>query len=294
MNEISDIYNSTEKKIDKLLDNHLRKLKASIRKLERKIIGKAASILDVNKFGDIQSQRTLKRAIEYHKSLINEFELEYGKMTRVITKEFSHIQAIVELEFKSLDIPISFTIADRDMFKALQASTLVGFAGLSEHVISKLTQATYDAVIVGQSFGKFVDVIKDQANVLDVHAKRQAHDSLMGYYTRLNVKKAVDADIETFLYYGDIIRSSRAFCIARVGKLFTIDEIRAWDGWRWKGKKPGSTLINRGGYNCRHSFHPCDPEWLEGDKIDVQNWYDENNDMSDSLKKEVKMEQNKL
>jgi hypothetical protein len=146
MNKISDIYGLTEKKIDRMLESHLKKIKASIRKLERKIISKAAFILRPNELGDIQAQRTLKKAVEYHKSLITEFELEYGKMTRVITKEFSHIQAIVEKEFKSLGIPISFTIADRDMFLVLQLSTLASFKGLSEHVISKLTQATYDAV----------------------------------------------------------------------------------------------------------------------------------------------------
>jgi hypothetical protein len=118
----------------------------------------------------------------------------------------------------------------------------------------------------------------------------------MRYYTGVNVKKAKDADIETFLYYGDIIRSSRAFCIARVGKLFTVKEIKKWDDDKltWKGKKPGSTLINRGGYNCRHSWHPCEEEWLEDGSIKVQSWHDEQGGMPDSLIKEVKREEGKL
>ena len=160
--------------------------------------------------------------------------------------------------------------------------------------MDKLSQATYNAVIVGQSFGDYVDIVKKHTAGLVKYAEVRAHDSLMSYYTQLNVKKARDAGIESFLWYGDIIGSSRPFCIVRAGKVFTIDQIKSWDKLIWKGKKPGSTLINRGGYNCRHSLHPCKPEWVENGEIEIQNWFNEIGKMPESLIKEVKKEEKRL
>lgn len=297
-------YEDTESKIDKLLINNQKILQKSIKKLEKKIIGLAAFILEITKAGDIKAQRTLNikaqrtlaSAIKFHKELIKEFELIYGNGTRDIVYGFSKIEKIVMKEFKALDIPLSFTVADKDMFKALQSASISSFQNLGADALDKMAQGIYDSVILGLSFNEFTNTIKKHTAGLQRYAEVRAHDSLMNYYSRLNVKKAADADVNTFLYYGDIIQTSRAFCIARVGNVFTVDEIKEWSNpkWHWQGKKPGSVLINRGGFNCRHSWHPCQQKWIDNGDLDIQSWYNEDRKMGTSLLKEVQKEKKLL
>ena len=107
--------------------------------------------------------------------------------------------------------------------------------------------------------------------------------------------KAKDAGIDTFLYYGNLMGSSRAFCIARAGRVFTRKQIDSWNNFKWQGKKPGSVFINRGGYNCRHSFMTVRRSWVKTGKIKTQTyWTQPGMDMPDSLKKEIKKEEGRL
>jgi len=271
---ISQIYAQTEDQIDKLLLNNQKLLSNSIKKLENNIIDKAADKLSIARAGDIKSQRTLSSAVQYHKSLIKEFKTVYEDAAIRAVDGFNKVNGIISKEFKGLDIPLSFTTADKDMFNALHSATIDSFQNLGNDALNKIAQSTYDAVLVGRSFAEYVDNIKSvlAGGQLERYASLKAHDSLMNYYTRLNVKKAADADIDTFLYYGNIIRDSRPFCVARAGKVFTLEQIQEMDGMSWTGKAPGLTLINRGGYNCRHSWHPVRPEWIEDGQIEVQRW----------------------
>lgn len=291
---ISEVFKSTEREIDRMLLNNQEMLIKSIRKLERQIISQAARLLTIGRAGDIAAQRTLASAVKFHKAIIKEFELEYNKTVGEVVSGFREVEKIVMTEFQGLDIPLSFTAADKDMFDALQDACTDNFKYLGAYTLNKLAQATYDAVIVGESFSAFVDTLKKNTGEMSKYAELRAHDTLMGYYSRVRAKKSADADIDTFLYYGNIIETSRAFCIVRAGKVFKIDQIQEWDGWHWAGKKPGSTLINRGGYRCRHSWHPCLPEWVEDGKIEVQDWHKEQKNMPSSLIKEIKTEESRL
>ena len=87
-----------------------------------------------------------------------------------------------------------------------------------------------------------------------VHAKTLAQDGLMGYFSTANMLSADQANIKRFRYYGTIIKTSRSWCQDHVGKEYTKSEINKFDDSTWAGKKSGSTLINRGGWGCRHSW----------------------------------------
>lgn len=93
-------------------------------------------------------------------------------------------------------------------------------------------------------------------NNLRRYATGYATDSLNQYSATLTVTTANEQGIDTFEYYGDIIRDSREFCKKHVGKEYNREEIaRIWGG-SWQGKAPGDPFIVRGGYNCRHQWLP--------------------------------------
>lgn len=267
---IKEALYSAQGKMDVLLDSSKESIEAAIAKLEQEIITKAHELFP----SDTAEIQSLKTAQQFHANLISEYELIVGIIIKKeYDKLFARIPMIVSAEFKALGIPLSFTTADREIFTAIQKSVKDGFEYLGKDAVAKLASAVYTSVITGGSFGALVSNIESSMGILKKYASLRAHDSLMGYYQTLNIFKAEDAGIESFLYYGNIIKTSRQWCIPKVGRIFTIEEISAYDGQRWSGKKPGSTLINRGGYNCRHSWVPV-PDGSEEEIAEMQIYHD--------------------
>ena len=106
------------------------------------------------------------------------------------------------------------------------------------------------------------------------YAGQILNDSLRDFDATLNFNKAKDAGLTYVKYYGDIIPTTRSLCrnmingvYDRSGKgIYTIADItRIWNSNSWSGKKSGTPMVNRGGYNCRHQFSYVNPDWYEED-----------------------------
>jgi len=106
------------------------------------------------------------------------------------------------------------------------------------------------------------------------YAGQILNDSLRDFDATLNFNKANDAGLTHVKYYGDIIPTTRSHCrnmingvYDRSGKgIYTIADItRIWNSNSWSGKKSGTPMVNRGGYNCRHQFSYVNPDWYEED-----------------------------
>ena len=99
-------------------------------------------------------------------------------------------------------------------------------------------------------------------NNLRRYASQIAHDSVMQFHGQFTVKKAKDSGLNHFRYTGTLVRDSRPFCINMVNKTLTEKEIRnVWNNQSWEGKSTGDPFIVRGGYRCRHTWIPTNPEW---------------------------------
>ena len=100
-----------------------------------------------------------------------------------------------------------------------------------------------------------------------LYASQQAHDSIMQFDAQFTKYKAEEAGITSFQYTGTNITTTRDFCRARVGNVYTEEEARSIWGGIWKGKSGSDPFIDRGGYRCRHSFIPYDPAWDNIDEV---------------------------
>ena len=99
-------------------------------------------------------------------------------------------------------------------------------------------------------------------NNLRRYAGQIAHDSVMQYHGQFTVAKAKDAGLTHFRYTGTLVRDSRPFCRDMVNKTLTEKEIRdTWNNQGWQGKSTGDPFIVRGGYRCRHTWIPTNPDW---------------------------------
>ena len=99
-------------------------------------------------------------------------------------------------------------------------------------------------------------------NNLRRYAGQIAHDSVMQFHGQFTVKKAKDAGLNHFRYTGTLVRDSRQFCREMLNKTLTETEVRdMWKRRSWAGKSTGDPFIVRGGYRCRHTWIPTNPEW---------------------------------
>ena len=99
-------------------------------------------------------------------------------------------------------------------------------------------------------------------NNLRRYAGQIAHDSVMQFHGQFTDAKAKDAGLTHFRYTGTLVRDSRPFCRDMVNKTLTEKEIRdTWNNQGWQGKSTGDPFIVRGGYRCRHTWIPTNPDW---------------------------------
>ncbi len=124
----------------------------------------------------------------------------------------------------------------------------------------KILQSKYASTRVGENMKRYAGQI--------------LNDSLRDFDATLNFNKAKDAGLEYVKYYGDVIPTTRTLCRNMIngvydksGKgIYTIAEInRIWNSTSWSGKKGGTPMVVRGGYNCRHQFSYVNPDWYEED-----------------------------
>ena len=66
--------------------------------------------------------------------------------------------------------------------------------------------------------------------------------------------------VKLWRYSGGTVADSRDFCIAREGRTFTTEEVKAWADLDWQGKAYGTDsetiFAYLGGYNCMHALEP--------------------------------------
>ena len=99
-------------------------------------------------------------------------------------------------------------------------------------------------------------------NNLRRYASQIAHDSVMQFHGQFTVAKAKDAGLTHYRYTGTLVRDSRPFCRDMLNKTLTENEIRdIWNNQGWQGKSTGDPFIVRGGYRCRHTWIPTNPDW---------------------------------
>jgi len=99
-------------------------------------------------------------------------------------------------------------------------------------------------------------------NNLRRYAGQIAHDSVMQFHGQFTVAKAKESGLTHYTYTGTLVRDSRPFCQNMLNKVLTEKGIRdIWNNQGWAGKSTGDPFIVRGGYRCRHTWIPTDPEW---------------------------------
>ena len=202
-------------------------------------------------------------------------EVDLATINALKTQTFSGFEDIAERFLKVINDEVyQSTIAGRpfeDMVKNIrqhingiyqlsntrEINELVDFINENKFDNAKKTQ-------VDEAISKLhTQYASDRAgNNLRRYASQIAHDSVMQFHGQFTVAKAKEAGLTHYRYTGTLVRDSRPFCQSMLNRVLTEQEIRdIWNNQGWAGKSTGDPFIVRGGYRCRHTWIPTDPEW---------------------------------
>ncbi|OGX80823.1 hypothetical protein BEN47_06085 [Hymenobacter lapidarius] len=150
-------------------------------------------------------------------------------------------------------------------------STLVGDTTAQR----ELLRYAYQAQATGVGLGAYRQGLEtlvtggNGATGLMERLYKEANDTYNEADRTLQHVAAEELGLSAYLYQGGLIKSSRAFCKVRNGRVFLRSEIArfgtsadAYGGYRNKAAgefdgrpDPYEPLVQAGGYSCRHTFH---------------------------------------
>lgn len=258
------------KKNDKFLatraETSAERIGSSLRELERAVIQETA------KAGAGKKTFTLARAQQVRSTLAGHFDATYGRAARKEVRGYAEAAQLAGQYLENVPgLSKAYITISQELLDALQQQGLDQFAAFGEQARNRIAQGLYNSVVAGWPFERLANEIagaltghKDvRGRPLEQYARVYAQDGLMEVYAATHQDAARRAGLTHYLYYGTAVRDSRPFCLARIGKVYTAEEVASWESQEWAGKKPGPILVVRGGWNCRHQLLPVAPEWVE-------------------------------
>lgn len=256
------------KKLDGAIIDSQKALDKSIKKLEKKIISLSAE-LKTDRGKLISLKTNFVQLKKLHKEIVILFEREYNKIIKRQVKDLDKIVDIVLQEFNNIEIAAKLTSLDKDIITVLKQNTYDQFVQFGVKAQERIAQAMYDAVIAQSEFSELVLTFsgimvggKDAlGRSMSAYAKLYANDAIMSFHRSVHLMKADAAGLNYFLYTGTAMTTTRDFCRARIGKVFSREEIDSWNSMSWSGKS-GNVWTCLGGHNCRHHLRALKKEWI--------------------------------
>lgn len=274
---------SAQVQLEDLQNTSASDIKSAIKRLERRIIMLAGQMPTKDDGRLTKTALALKQAERLHAKLLLEFERLYGP---AVTAHGDNLDAALQVARESLsdfNVPESFSKVDLRLLDQIKGQSLASLEELGRQTQERIAQGLYEAIAAAAPIDELAEeiahamtgLVDKRGRPMSQYADLFAHDQLMEAYSTGHRLTADQIGLEHYLYYGDVIRDSREFCVARAGNVYEKQEIESWQALDWAGKKPGSIWIVRGGYRCRHHFQAVDPEWIEGGSIEVQRFQED-------------------
>jgi hypothetical protein len=154
------------------------------------------------------------------------------------------------------------------MMKALQQGTQTRFIGLRTAAEQRLNDILFHEVLVGQSKSGSLATLRgairgeykwgQRKGLYAWHATTYARTAHIRVARQISGDQAEAAGIDdNFLYLGPVDEKTRAFCLARVGNVFSRKDITGMSNGQ--GADVADVFTNGGGWNCRHSWIAVTP-----------------------------------
>ena len=274
MEQVDKLNKETEEYLVGIYERAGKGMNKAIKALDRRLLT-LVSRLPVDSDGRMKSGA---KALDLLQSLDEQLRLEfrntYDKALVEQVAAFDDILSMIDEHFQMLGLPSVYTDEDALALDAVKTSVEQAMKSEGDKVGAQLLMQIKQAVLSGAAFsGLDAGLQTALAGLWAAYGNRRFyHDSVMDFYASNHYRKAQAAGLSHYLYAGNVIATTRPFCAARAGLVYTEDQVRSWEKLNWSGKREGDIFIVRGGYRCRHQLRAVRPEWLSEGGVKVQRW----------------------
>lgn len=123
--------------------------------------------------------------------------------------------------------------------------------GITQHMLGRLPSASLERYI------------EEVAPASTARAKQLVQDGTFQVVRTAHQLKAETMGLSYFRYSGPADDVTRRFCLSKISKVYSRDEIDEMDNGQ---TGVGTALISCGGYNCRHRWAAVDRLWYDEDE----------------------------
>jgi hypothetical protein len=274
--EIIKLVNETEKAIAIHSDSFLLSINSMGKNLYDELYD-FLSRLDMSKgrFVWDESSYALFATLKRNVDSISKKAGGYGKSYQNLLTGFTHLDRVIKRQQKKLN---NVTISDnyiKDKTGGFIKKTIAGFnsSNYNVNIVQPTIDGLFNRVYNGASLEDTRVFLKrnlvgtaKNGSKLSNYAEQQARDTLHQYNGQINQKIAEDYNLDGIYYENNLIDDSRPQCVRwktkynGLLKRSILREEIAWAENYGRGMIPNTTpqnfMINRGGYNCRHSAIP--------------------------------------
>lgn len=269
--------------LERLTGKHQENLGAAVAAMDRRS-RRLMRQLETEQGRLVATRANLRQAQELHRQLtviMGSTVIKYADST--IARD---LDRIVRRSAKILTLitgnPQSFVGVDRTWIDQLKNLNLSQFHNLGDAAVDDVARAMYEHLMGGSRFSELQRTIQNllvgrtdmAGRPMVTYARQMAFDTVRNHLNQVTLYKADKIGLTKFVYYGNVIRDSRRFCVTHAGEVMDDKRIAELDRQDWRGKS-GPFRINRGGYNCRHHFLPMHEDWAEEEAIEVQSVFEE-------------------
>jgi hypothetical protein len=254
---------SKEAVFESLRDSHEKRLTTAITNLEAEVVA-LASELKTSGGLLLTDQSNLDNAFRMRSDLVGLFEKEYGFFVTETINDFDEMALAVKEYLDKVGISAVFSESDISTITALKEGAFARLDVLGKTFQATLADEIYTSTISGRPFKDMVLAIKNSlVGIEDMagrpmasHASQLAHDALVGMDRSISAKKALEAGVDNYLYFGSTVKDSRDFCVRHTGEIRPLSEWKDIGKGSWQGKASDDLLADAGGYNCGHTLVP--------------------------------------
>jgi hypothetical protein len=208
-----------------------------------------------------QAAQELQRTIE---------EAGFGDLIRVALEEMGDLgkyQGLGQTRVARVVREVAWSADTLDAFHDIKLRELVS---VSEDAIRRIEQTLLRGIVGAQDRAELLNEVVAELEISLPQAKT-IYDTALSEFSRVAVTSTATGDPdEAFLYSGPIDGLTRPFCLERVGKVYTRDEIDQMDNGQLD-----NTLITGGGYNCRHIWAPVPADQDVGELANTGKYTDD-------------------
>lgn len=140
---------------------------------------------------------------------------------------------------------------------------LVNDTGVAKRAATLINDAIANRVSIDVFRDNLRDVMVNPEGLgqLERHFNTFSRDLFHGVDRLIGKQYAEDLGLKYAIYGGTAKDNTREFCLERLNRVYTREEIESWNDLDWPGKKPNHDIFQcLGGYNCRHQL-----DWLSNE-----------------------------